>query len=42
MLDGRKPTETSLTEFFYKRVNLSLEELINIKVTLSLIHLLFK
>jgi len=24
---GRKPTETSVTEFGYKRVNLSLEEL---------------
>jgi len=24
---GRKPTETSVTEFFYKSVNLSLEEL---------------
>ena len=42
MLDGRKPTETSLTEFFYKSVNLSLEELIIIKVILFLIQLLFK
>ena len=31
---GRKPTETSVTEFCYKSVNLLLEELINIKVTL--------
>ena len=29
---GRKPTETSVTEFFYKSVNLLLEEIINIKV----------
>ena len=28
---GRKPTETSLTEFCYKSVNLSLEELKNTK-----------
>ena len=27
---GRKPTETSVTEFCYKSVNLSLEELKNI------------
>ena len=36
MLDqhgGRKPTEASVTEFFYKSVNLSLEELKNIKIT---------
>ena len=33
---GRKPTETSVTEFCYKRVNLSLEELKNIKITLFL------
>ena len=31
---GRKPTETSVTEFRYKIVNLLLEELINIKVIL--------
>ena len=31
---GRKPTETSVTEFCYKSVNLSLEELKNIKVIL--------
>ena len=30
---GRKPTETTVTEFCYKSVNLLLEELINIKVT---------
>ena len=29
---GRKPTETSVTEFCYKSLNLLLEELINIKV----------
>ena len=29
---GRKPTETSVTEFYYKSVNLSLEELKNIKI----------
>ena len=31
---GRKPTETSVTEFCYKSVNLSLEELKNIKIIL--------
>ena len=31
---GRKPTETSVTEFCYKSVNLSLEELKNIKTVL--------
>ena len=35
---GRKPTKTSVTEFWYKRVYLFLEELINIKVILLLIH----
>ena len=35
---GRKPTETSVTEFYYKSVNLSLEELRNIKIILSLIQ----
>ena len=29
---GRKPTKTSVTEFCYKSFNLSLEELINIKL----------
>ena len=38
----RKPTETSVTEFCYKSVNLSLEKLINIKVILFLIHELFR
>ena len=33
-LGGRKPTETSVTEFCYKSVNLSLEELKNIKIIL--------
>ena len=32
---GRKPTETSVTEFSYKSVNLSLEELKNIKIMSS-------
>ena len=37
--DGnRKPTETSVTEFCYKSVNLSLEELKNIKIILFLIQ----
>ena len=31
---GRKPTETSVTEFCYKSVNLSLEELKNIEIIL--------
>ena len=35
---GRKPTETCVTEFCYKSVNLSLEELKNIKITLFLIQ----
>ena len=35
---GRKPTETSVTEFCYKSINLSLEELKNIKITLFLIQ----
>ena len=39
---GRKPTETSVTEFFYKSVNLLLEDLINTKVILFLIHELFR
>ena len=39
---GRKPTETSVTEFCYKSVNLFFEKLINIKVILFLIHELFK
>ena len=33
---GSKPTETSVTEFCYKRVNLLPEELITIKVILKL------
>ena len=33
---GRKPTETSVTRFIYKNVNLLLVELINIKVILFL------
>ena len=40
--DGRKPTETSVTEFCYKSVNLLLEERINIKVILFLILELFR
>ena len=35
---GRKPTETSVTEFCYKSVNLSLKELKNIKIILFLIQ----
>ena len=35
---GRKPTETSVTELCYKNVNLSLVELKNIKIILSLIQ----
>ena len=37
MADGNS-TETSVTEFCYKSANFFLEELINIKVTLLLIH----
>ena len=39
---GRKPTETFVTEFWYKSVNLSFEEIINIKVILFLIRELFR
>ena len=39
---GRKPTETSVTEFCYKSLNLFFEKLINIKVILLLIHELFR
>ena len=39
---GRKPTETSVTEFCHKSVNLFCEKLINIKVILFLIHELFR
>ena len=35
---GRKPTKTSVTEFYYKSVNLSLEKLKNIKIILLLIQ----
>ena len=35
---GRKLTETSVTQFCYKSVNLSLEELENIKIILFLIQ----
>ena len=38
----RKRTETSVTEFCYKSVNLFFDELINIKVILFLIHELFR
>ena len=38
----RKPTETSVTAFCYKSVNLLLEELINIKVILFLTLELFR
>ena len=39
---GRKPTETSVTEFCYKSVNSFFEKLINIKVIIFLIHELFR
>ena len=39
---GRRPTETSVTEFCYKSLNLLLEELINIEVILFLILELFR
>ena len=39
---GRKPTETAVTEFCYKRLNLLLEEFINIKVILFRIHELLR
>ena len=39
---GRKPTETSVTDFCYKSENLFFEKLINIKVILFLIHELFR
>ena len=39
---GRKSTETSGTEFCYKSVNLSLEEIKNIKIILFIIHDLFR
>ena len=39
---GGKPTETSVTEFCYKSMNLFFQELINIKVILFLIHELFR
>ena len=39
---GRKPTETSVTEFCNKSVNLFFENLINIKVILFLIRELFR
>ena len=37
-----KVAETSVTEFCYKSVNLSLEELKNIEIILFLIHELFR
>ena len=39
---GRKPTKISVTEFWYKSVDLFLEELININVILFLIHEMFR
>ena len=39
---GQKPTETSVTEFCYKSVNLFFEKLINIKVILFLTLELFR
>ena len=42
MADEKKKPETSVPEFWYKSVNLFLEELINIKVILFLIHELLR
>ena len=39
---GRKPTETSVTEFCYKSVNFFFGKLMNIKVILFPIHELFR
>ena len=39
---GRKPTETSVSEFCYKSVNLFFEKLINIKIILFPVHELFR
>ena len=39
---GQKPSETSVTEFCYKRVNLCLEELKNIKIIFFLEQELFR
>ena len=39
---GQKPTETFVTEFCYKGVNIFLEELINIKAILFRTHELFR
>ena len=39
---GRKPSETSVTEFFYKRVNLCLEEFKNNKIIFFVIQELFR
>ena len=41
-MGGRKLMETSVTEFGNESVNFSLEEFINIKGTLFLIHELFR
>ena len=38
----RKPTETSVTEFCYKSVNLFFEKLINIEIILFPVHELFR
>ena len=39
---GQKSTETSVTKFCYKKENLSLEELKNIKIIFFLIYELFR
>ena len=39
---GRKPTETSVSEFCYKSVNLFFEKLININIILFPVHELFR
>ena len=42
MAYGNQQRHRSVTEFWYKSVNLFLEELVNIKVILFLIHELFR
>ena len=42
MRGGGKPTEAFVTEFSYKSMNLSLEELKNMKMILFIIYELFR
>ena len=42
MAAGNQPKDLSVTEVLYKSVNLSLEELKNIKIILFVIHQLFR